>query len=256
MDSDLEALIKQKPHLKAPLLFFEKVRRYWREVEEHLAAQGFDILSVDSKSYPPSEAPFVVGRFSAVINLPAGVLAPLKDAMEVGDVDLTRLPLGEAPAFSLPYPEEELLPMLFLLSRPYFQKLREACRLDNRFWDEGRCPVCAARPALSSITDEPRRLMHCSYCGNVGHYTFTGCPICRTTDASKLGTLIPEEGEEGFRVVTCDACNSYVKTVEAGGFKGLSPDLADLVSLPLDIVAQEKGYIRHAPNPIGLTKMV
>jgi FdhE protein len=98
--------------------------------------------------------------------------------------------------------------------------------------------------------------MHCSYCGNVGPYAFTGCPICRTTDASKLGTLIPEEGEEGFRVVTCDACNSYVKTVEAGGFKGLSPDLADLVSLPLDIVAQEKGYIRHAPNPIGLTKMV
>lgn len=256
MDFDLQSLIERKPHLKAPLLFFDKVQRYWREVEGFLGENGFSVLSVDAKSYPPSVVPFVVGRFSAVINLPPGVLAPLKEALEVGDVDLTRLPLNEVPAFSLPYPEEELAPMLFLLSRPYFSKLREACHLDNRFWDEGRCPVCAARPALSSITDEPRRRMHCSYCGNTGHYTFIGCPICLTTDASKLATLIPGEGEEGFRAVTCDACDSYIKTVEAGRLGDLPPDLADILSLPLDIVAQEKGYIRHAPNPIGLKNMI
>ncbi len=32
-------------------------------------------------------------------------------------------------------------------------------------------------------------------------------------------------------------------------------DLADMASLPLDIVAQGKGYVRMAPNPISLKKM-
>lgn len=255
MKTDLQALIEQKPHLRDPLLFFEKVRQYWGEVEEYLAANGFDIQSVDRRSYTPSAAAFVVGRFSALINLPAGVLAPLKEAFEVGDVDLTRLPLGEVPAFSLPYPEEELSPMLFLMSRPYFLKLRDACRLDNRFWDEGRCPVCAARPALSSVTEEPRRRMHCSFCGTTGAYTYLGCPICNTTDVSKLGTLVPED-EEGFRIATCDACGSYVKIIEGRLLASMTPDLADMMSLSLDIVAQGKGYVRHAPNPIGLRKMI
>ena len=31
--------------------------------------------------------------------------------------------------------------------------------------------------------------------------------------------------------------------------------LADLASLPLDIVAQGKGFARTAPNPIGLKKI-
>jgi formate dehydrogenase maturation protein FdhE len=38
--------------------------------------------------------------------------------------------------------------------------------------------------------------------------------------------------------------------------KEMGLDLGDMASLPLDIVAQEKGYTRAAPNPIGLKKMV
>ncbi len=256
METDMQSLIEQHPHLKDPLLFFEKVRRYWGEVEAYLDANGFSVLAVDARSYPPSAAEFVVGHFSSVINLPAGVLAPLKEALEVGDIDLSRLPLGEVPSFSLPYPEEELSPMLFLLSRPYFSKLRKACRLDDRFWEEGRCPACAARPALSSITEEPRRILHCSYCGTAGPYDYLGCPVCRTADASQLGTLTAEDDEMSARVTTCDACKSYIKTVGGARIRDLSPDLADILTLPLDIVAQKKGYVRHAPSPIGLKKMI
>jgi len=35
----------------------------------------------------------------------------------------------------------------------------------------------------------------------------------------------------------------------------MTSDLADLISLPLDIVIQEKGYKRSSPNPIGMVKM-
>jgi FdhE protein len=255
MNTDLQALIEKKPHLKDPLALYEKVRQFCREAGDLLPSNGSALLTVESKAYPTASAGPVIQRFSAIFELPDGTLAPLKQALEVGDIDFTRLPLHEVPAFSLPYPEEDLATLLFLLSRPFFIKLRDECKLDHRFWDEGRCPVCAARPALSSVTEEPRRQMHCSYCGTSGYFTYIGCPICQTSEVSKLGTLIPED-EEGFRVVTCDSCGSYTKTVEGRLLNTMSPDLADMVSLPLDIVAQGKGYVRHAPNPIGLRKMI
>ena len=34
-----------------------------------------------------------------------------------------------------------------------------------------------------------------------------------------------------------------------------SPDIADLVSLPLDVMVQQQGYVRRSPNPIGLRKI-
>ncbi len=254
MNADIQTLIEKKPHLKDPLKLYEKVQQFCREVCDLLPSNGSRLLTVESKAYPPASVEQIIQKFSSVFELPEGTLAPLKQALEVGDIDFTRLPLHEVPAFSLPYPEEELGTLLYLLSKPYFAKLRDACRLEHRFWEEGRCPVCAARPAFSSISEEPRRRMHCSYCGTAGYYTYIGCPICRTNDVSKLGTLVPED-EEGFRIVTCDSCGSYVKTVEGGRLGALSPDLADILSLPLDIVAQRKGYVRHAPNPIGLRKM-
>jgi formate dehydrogenase maturation protein FdhE len=35
----------------------------------------------------------------------------------------------------------------------------------------------------------------------------------------------------------------------------MGPEVADLMSLPLDIVVQEKGFQRRSPNPIGMRKI-
>jgi formate dehydrogenase maturation protein FdhE len=43
--------------------------------------------------------------------------------------------------------------------------------------------------------------------------------------------------------------------VEAEQLSRYSPDLADLVSLPLDMVIQQKGYKRRSPNPLGMMNM-
>jgi FdhE protein len=73
-------------------------------------------------------------------------------------------------------------------------------------------------------------------------------------DAAKFNTIVSED-EPGFRVVTCDECQTYVKVMEHSVIKEMGIDLADMASLPLDIVAQGKGYVRMAPNPISLKKM-
>ena len=255
MSIDIQTLIERQPHLRDPLELYSKWERFQGAAADLLPKNGSALLTVDAKAYPRGSAGAILRSFAEAFGLPAEALEPLGRALEVGDIDFTRLPLDEVPAFSLPYAEEELASILFLLSRPFFLRLREACPLDGRPWEEGRCPVCSARPSLASITEGPQRMLHCAYCGTVGTYRFIGCPHCGTEDVSRLGTLVPE-ADPGFRVATCEECRTYVKIAEGAVIAEMTADLADLASLPLDIVAQNKGYLRRAPNPIGLRKMI
>ena len=81
-----------------------------------------------------------------------------------------------------------------------------------------------------------------------------GCPVCLNDDDQKSNRFT-FDGEEGFTITTCDHCRSYIKTVDAAMLRNVTPDVADLMSLPLDLVVQEKGYRRSAPNPLGMLKM-
>ncbi len=255
MTIEIPALIEQRPHLKNPLELYAKWQRFFQEANDLLPKVRTAMSPEDSKAYPRESAGLVCQLFVSIFDLPGEELEPLVRALEDGDIDFMRFPLDELPALSPPFAEEELATILFLLSRPYFLALRETFPLDGSQWEDGRCPLCSARPALASILEGPKRRLHCSFCGTSGPSPrFIGCPNCGTADATKLSTIISED-EPGFRVATCDACQAYMKIVESPVVDTLGMDLADLASLPLDIVAQGKGYVRMAPNPIGLKKM-
>ncbi len=249
MRAVIEDIIGQKPHLTDTLRFYEKAVKFLETMRESPVKAG-----PHQNAYAPELIGKIFERFSSFIELPEGSLTPLKQAMELGEIDFARLPLGEVPAFSLPYAEDDLFMLLFLLSKPYFIALRESRSLDDRTWEEGRCPVCRAQPTVSWIGDNGRREVSCSYCGTTGYVARTGCPVCQAVDASKQN-ILEFEREEGFKINTCDLCRSYLKTVDAGMILRLTPELADLVSLPLDIVVQEKGYARRSPNPVGMRKI-
>ncbi len=249
MNAVVEEILREKPHLADTFRFYEKAVQFIDSARALVPAPR-----PSRAAYPAEALDPIFERFSSFIDLPEGSLDPLKRAMELGEIDFTRLPLGEVPAFSLPYAEDDLSMLLFLLSKPYFIALREAHPQDGRTWEEGRCPVCAAKPAISWIGDNGRRRVSCSYCGTTGYADRIGCPVCQAVDASKQNILVFDR-EEGFKINTCDLCHSYVKTVDAGMILRLTPELADLASLPLDIVVQEKGYARRSPNPIGIRKI-
>jgi FdhE protein len=255
MTIDIQALIEKRPYLKDPLELYAKWQRFHHEAAKLLPKERSVIPQEDSKAYPRENALAVFQLFVSIFNLSSEEFAPLSRALENGEIDFMRFPLNEFPTLSsLPYTEEELNGLLFLLSRPYFLALRETFPLDGNQWENGRCPLCSALPALTSIEDGPKRNLHCSFCGTSGPYRFIGCPGCGTVDAAKLNTIVSED-EPGFRVVTCDECQTYVKIMEHSVLKEMGIDLADMASLPLDIVAQGKGYVRMAPNPISLKKM-
>ncbi len=249
MDPIIESIIAKKPHLEDTLRFYERSVQF---------AEAVKTLGMPSrpglKAYPPEFVGRIVERFQPVIDLPEGSLSPLKQALELGEVDFTRLPLLEVPAFSLPYPEDDLMMLLFLLSRPYFLGMHEVLQRDGRFWEEGRCPVCAARPSLLSVSREGLHQLHCSFCGTKGRGDAGGCAVCHNKDTKLLNTFFVRN-EKGFTVRACDSCKSYVKTVDGKLLGRMTPDLADLMSLPLDVVVQEKGYKRPSPNPVGMVRM-
>lgn len=255
MTIDIQALIAQRPHLKDPLELYGKWQRFHHEAAELLPKARATMTPADSRAYPRECAGRVWRLFLSIFDLPAERYAPLGRALEVGDIDFMRFPLGEIPAIpSLECSEEELAGILFLLSRPYFLALRETFPQGDGQWENGRCPLCSALPALSSIVEGPKRILHCSFCGTTGTYKFIGCPSCGTVDTAKLNTIVSED-EPGFRVATCEQCRTYIKIIEGPILTEMAPDLADMASLPLDFVAQGQGYARLAPNPISLRKM-
>ena len=255
MTLSIEEIVKERPHLKDTFRMYEKVLQYIGEVRHLMPLMTGESGLLDRKAYRPEAIAPVFTYFLPIFDLPEGNLSPLKEAMEVGDVDFTRLPLGEAPAFSLPYPEEELAMLLYLLSRPYFLWLRNSFQKDNLFWEEGRCPVCSAQPVVSSMIREGSRQVFCSLCGTVGYYRHSGCPACSNEDPAKMN-IIEIEGEEGFRIDACDACGSYLKSADTNLLLDMTPDIADLISLPLDFAAQNKKYVRRSPNPLGMIMMI
>jgi FdhE protein len=244
----IEDIIAKRPHLEDTLRFYERAMLFADAVK----ALGMP-LRPGLNAYPPAFIGRIAERFLSVVDLPEGSLSPLKQALELGEIDFTRLPMLEVPAFSLPYSEDDLTMLLFLLSRPFFLGLRDALLRNDRFREEGRCPVCGARPSLLSVSPEGL-LQHCSFCRTKEQCDTAGCPVCHNKDKALLKTFIVKN-EKGFTVRGCDLCKSYVKIVDSGLLGGVTPDLADLMSLPLDIMVQEKGYRRLSPNPIGMLRL-
>ncbi len=248
MDS-IEELIAKRPHLEGLLRFYEKSIRF-RDAVKALGMPSGPGLN----AYPPEFIGRIVERFLSVVDLPEGSLSPLKQALELGEIDFTRLPLLEVPAFSLPYAEDDLMMLLFLFSRPYFLGMHEAEKRADRSREAGRCSLCGARPALLSISPGGLYRQYCSFCGTHALHDVVGCPVCRNTDAALLNTFLVKK-EKGFTVRACDSCKSYVKIVDEELLGRVTPDLADLMSLPLDLMVQQKGYKRPSPNPVGMVRM-
>ena len=248
---NVEEIIQEKPHLRETIQLYEKVLTF-----NSVVAKMTNTITRDEVTYPPDMADVVMERFSSHFGIPEEHLSPFKEALKMGQLDFTRLPLNEIPSFSFPYHEDELRLILFLMSKPFFLRLGEMYHLNGSTWEEGKCPVCHAKPSLASIDSENRRKLYCSYCGTKGYYKRLGCPLCSSEDTSKI-TLFTFDEENGFRIDACHQCGSYIKTVITESIieNRLTPDLADLVSLPLDVIAQGKGFQRHSPNPIGMTKM-
>jgi len=115
-------------------------------------------------------------------------------------------------------------------------------------WQRGYCPVCGAWPSLAEIRGiERERRLRCGCCSADWPLPLLHCAFCDELDHGKLGTLQPEGEEQLRRAETCETCHGYLKAVMTyGALSVRALVLLDLTTIPLDLVAQQRGYARPA----------
>jgi FdhE protein len=111
-------------------------------------------------------------------------------------------------------------------------------------WERGDCPTCGQAPLLAEFRGlDQSRFLRCGWCAASWEVARQWCPACGTRDHEALGFLSKEGEENRYRVATCDACKTGIKTLST---LSLLPPLmllvADAVTLHLDLAAADRGY--------------
>jgi FdhE protein len=135
-----------------------------------------------------------------------------------------------------------------------------AARLDASALGHGeqvrQCPCCHSAPIASVLrvdgSQQPTRYLHCGLCAAEWHYVRITCAHCSSTKGIAYHAI---EGQDGsLRAETCDECGTYTKILDLTRDQTAEPLADDLASIGLDIMVDEAGWSRAAPNPFLLAE--
>lgn len=145
-----------------------------------------------------------------------------------------------------PQSEDDADETLSIFLRPvvtaFMKRLREKnAGLVPEGWSEGECPFCGSQPGICFDSESSRNL-HCLTCGQQWRFRRVKCPFCGNSDHTTLG-YFDAEGIEGVRVYYCSQCRHYIKVINIKQHIAHDAETEDILSLALDAVAQEEGYI-------------
>ncbi len=239
----VEEVIREKPHLKSPLELYDKVKNFVEFCKNEKERLNLD-TSTDLFDV-------VLRNFSSLFSIPYDSISFLKDEILRAGIDPVKIPssllLMEIQTDDLS--KEEISRMFFILSKPFFVFLRKD-GVEASFMETGKCPICGTDSSISMITGNNERVIICPMCEHGGSFYRIGCPYCFNRNPDRIEMLLDDEE---IRIEHCLECSTYVKSFrENHFFKYKNPFLIDIVSLPLDIIAQKRGFIRRSPNYIGL----
>jgi FdhE protein len=151
-----------------------------------------------------------------------------------------------------PTEPHEFLVLAFL--QPCAEFLRSRAHLQSEGYTLSLCPFCNRKPAvgvLRPLGDGGRRSLLCGFCAAEWEFRRLICAGCGQEDHAKLPVYTAEDLPY-IRVECCDACHTYMKTIDLTK-NGLAEPLVDeLASVPLNLWAQEHGYAKLRPNSLGM----
>jgi len=130
-----------------------------------------------------------------------------------------------------------------------------ACRWPH---PDGGCPRCGALPQVSYFTDAgealvsaPRMLL-CCRCGASWVHQRMTCPGCGEQATARLPIFAEEERFPHLRAEACETCRRYVIAVDVRRDPAAVPSVDELIALPLDLYAQERGFAKLMPNLMAI----
>lgn len=151
-----------------------------------------------------------------------------------------------------PTDPQEFLVLAFL--QPYAEFVRSQANLRLEGYSSLLCPFCNRKPALGVLRrqgDGGRRSLLCAFCLTEWEFRRVICPGCGQEDHAKLPVYTAEELPY-VRVECCDACQTYIKSIDLTKNGLAEPIVDELASVPLNLWAQEHGYAKLHPNLLGM----
>jgi FdhE protein len=125
-------------------------------------------------------------------------------------------------------------------------------------WLHGYCPVCGSYAAIAGLAGEGgKRWLQCANCNHEWRFNRHTCPRCNDSDHSKHEYFFDENSpvKAGERVDVCNECHSYLLTMDfRERIDPVNMDVAAMGMIPLDILAQEKGYAPLVSTPWNSVK--
>ncbi len=120
---------------------------------------------------------------------------------------------------------------------------------DIAWWDELFCPICGELPSMANLEEEGRHL-YCTFCWMEWIYRGPGCLLCGIDDKKMAGAL-SIKGEDRYHLSICGNCNGYTKLIDKRCLsKKTDKRIINILSLPLEIIARQKGHKGPAIFPI------
>ncbi|HET9408434.1 MAG TPA: formate dehydrogenase accessory protein FdhE [Candidatus Sulfotelmatobacter sp.] len=160
--------------------------------------------------------------------------------------------LSRAWKMQSPVALEEYVALLFL--QPYLEWLRQGVPAQLGSSTTTLCPFCGRKPGLGVLRpmgEGTARSLVCFLCLNEWEFRRLACPSCGEENSEKLAIYTADELNY-IRLDCCDACKTYLKTVDLSKNGAASPWIDEMASAPLDLWAAERGYQKLQKNLLGM----
>jgi formate dehydrogenase accessory protein FdhE len=112
------------------------------------------------------------------------------------------------------------------------------------------CPLCSGKPVVGLLREEgqsARRSLICATCFTEWPWPRIVCPACGH-DVFESLPVYQSEAFPAVRVEACDACKTYIKTIDLSKDPLAIAIVDELASVPLDLWAREQGYTKVKAN--------
>jgi formate dehydrogenase maturation protein FdhE len=250
-------LAGQHPFAKEILEFYIHVARFQEDLHQRLSTALPPQRSAPTHAeLSPDELENLSSRFESFLSLGEGhgpkPLAELSRDLRAHGGGFYSDLLQNAWTAPSSSDAQGLLAAAFL--QPYAELLRSRASPRAAPTAHALCPFCNRRPGfglLRQMGDGGARSMVCSFCLAEWEFRRIVCPACGEEDDKKLA-VYTASGFDYIRVECCDACKTYIKSVDLTKNGRAEPLVDELASAPLDLWAREQGYAKLQSNLLGI----
>jgi FdhE protein len=140
--------------------------------------------------------------------------------------------------------------------RPYVEVLVRNQVTVDRPKGARSCPHCGGQPWVAARRSPPSthgalRLLLCGLCGSEWVVNRILCPACGEENPDRLPSFNTER-YPAVRIEACETCHRYVKSIDLTLDARAIPEVDDLVSVGMDLWADEQGFVRIEPGLAGV----